>query len=108
MEFLRRDGWTCYSGTPATQQDFLKLAQSEDFELIGLSISADRHLQEARQLITDLKRRSQAKVLVGGRCILDRPELVNELGADAMARDGRETVRVVKDLLNGNGQVSTP
>ncbi len=107
MEFLRRDGWTCYSGTPATRQDFLKLARSEDFELIGLSISADRHLQEARQLIRDLKRRSNAKVLVGGRCILDRPELVNELGADAMARDGRETVRVVNELVSGSGQVST-
>jgi methanogenic corrinoid protein MtbC1 len=107
MEFLRREGWTCVSGTPATRQEFLKLASSEDFELIGLSISADRHLEEARQLIRDLKSRSNAKVLVGGRCILDRPELVNELGADAMATDGREAVRVIKALTDGDGQIQT-
>ena len=105
MEFLRREGWTCVSGTPTTRQEFLKLASSEDFELSGLSISADRHLEEAGQLIRDLKRRSRAKVLVGGRCILDRPELVNELGADAMARDGREAVRVINDLTHGDGQI---
>jgi methanogenic corrinoid protein MtbC1 len=107
MEFLRREGWTCVSGTPATRQEFLKLASTEDFELIGLSISADRHLEEARQLIRDLKRRSKAKVLIGGRCILDRPELVNELGADAMATDGREAVRVIKALTDGDGQIQT-
>ncbi len=99
MEFMRRDGWTCYSGTPATRQDFLKLATSESFEVIGLSISADRHLQDTGQLIRDLRRRSDAKVLIGGRCVLDRPELVNELGADAMARDGREAVAVTGRLV---------
>ena len=107
MEFLRREGWTCVSGTPTTRQEFLKLADSEDFELIGLSISADRHLEETRQLIRELKRRSGAKVLIGGRCLIDRPELVNELGADAMATDGREAVRVIEQLTTGGGQSKT-
>lgn len=108
MEFLRREGWTCYSGTPTTRQEFLRLAKTENFRLIGLSISADRHLEETRQLIRDLKRRSDVKVLLGGRCILDRPELVNELGADAMARDGREAVRVIRDLMSDDPQAGTP
>ncbi len=104
MEFLRRDGWTCYSGTPATNRDFVKLAESQDFELIGLSVSADRHLDDARRLINELRRVSKAKVLVGGRCFLDRPELVEDLGADAMATDGREAIRVVGSLVPGTAQ----
>ena len=101
MEFLRRDGWTCYSGTPATNRDFVKLAESQDFELIGLSVSADRHLDDTRKLIAELRRISNAKIVVGGRCFLDRPELAEDLGADAMATDGREALRVVDRLIKG-------
>ncbi len=99
MEFLRRDGWTCYSGTPATNREFMKLASSQDFELIGLSVSADKHLDETRKLIAELKRTSNAKIMVGGRCFLDRPELVEDLGADAMATDGRDALRIAEGLV---------
>ena len=108
MEFLRREGWTCYSGTPSTRKEFLKLANSADFRLIGLSISADRNLQEAGQLIKDLRRRTDAKILVGGRCVLESPELVDELGADAMARDGREAARVISKLVREARSHQTP
>jgi len=108
MEFLRREGWTCYSGTPSTRKEFLKLANSADFRLIGLSISADRNLQEAGQLIKDLRRRTDAKILVGGRCVLESPELVDELGADAMARDGREAARVINKLVREARSHQTP
>jgi len=108
MEFLRREGWTCYSGTPSTRKEFLKLANSADFRLIGLSISADRNLQEAGQLIKDLRRRTEAKILVGGRCVLDSPELVDELGADGMAKDGREAARVISRLVRETSSRQTP
>ncbi|MEE4163400.1 MAG: cobalamin B12-binding domain-containing protein [Woeseiaceae bacterium] len=108
MEFLRREGWTCYSGTPSTRKEFLKLANSADFRLIGLSISADRNLQEAGQLIKDLRRRTDAKILVGGRCVLESPKLVDELGADAMARDGREAARVINKLIREARSHQTP
>ena len=108
MEFLRREGWTCYSGTPSTRKEFLKLANSADFRLIGLSISADRNLQEAGQLIKDLRRRTDAKILVGGRCVLESPKLVDELGADAMARDGREAARVINKLVREARSHQTP
>ena len=104
MEFLRRDGWTCYSGTPATSRDLVKLVKAQSFELIGLSVSADQHIDEAARLIADLRRISDARVLVGGRCFIDRPELVKEIGADGMASDGREAVRIVNELVENDGQ----
>ncbi len=99
MEFLRRDGWNCYSGTPATRKEFLALARSHQFELIGLSVSADRHVDEARRLIADLKRSSGAKIVLGGRSTLDNPELAKDLGADGTASDGRDAVRVIDRLV---------
>ena len=104
MEFLRRDGWNCYSGTPATRKEFLALARAHDFELIGLSVSADRHVDDARRLIADLKRSSAAKIVVGGGNILDNPELAKELGADGMASDGREAVQVIDALVGRTAQ----
>lgn len=104
MEFLRRDGWTCYSGTPASNRDFMKLVRSQPLQLIGLSVSFDEHIDEAARLITEVRRVSDAKVLVGGRCFLDRPELVNDIGADATATDGREAVRIVDELVPSAGQ----
>ena len=104
MEFLRRDGWTCYSGTPATNREFMKLVKSQPFELIGLSVSFDEHVDEVTRLISDIRRVSGAKVMVGGRCFLDRPELVSDVGADAMASDGREAVRIVGELVQRAGE----
>lgn len=104
MEFLRRDGWNCYSGTPATRKEFLALARAHDFELIGLSVSADRHVDETRRLIADLKRSSDAKIVVGGGSILDNPELAKDLGADGMASNGREAVRVIDGLVGRTAQ----
>ncbi len=104
MEFLRRDGWNCYSGTPATRKDFLALARAHEFELIGLSIGADRHVDEARRLIADLRRHTNAKIVVGGGSFLDNPELAKELGADGMASDGREAVRVIDSLVGRAAQ----
>ncbi len=99
MEFLRRDGWTCFSATPANKREFLKYAVAQRFDMIGLSVSADRNLEDARRLIGELKRNSRAVIVVGGRCFLEHPELVDETGADAMAKDGRDAVRIAKRLV---------
>ena len=99
MEFLRRDGWTCFSATPANKREFLKFAVAQRFDMIGLSVSADRNLEDARRLIAELKRNSRAVIVVGGRCFLEHPELVAETGADAMATDGRDAVRIAKRLV---------
>lgn len=99
MEFLRRDGWTCFSATPANRREFLRYAVAQRFDMIGLSVSADRNLEEARRIIAEVKRNSRAVVIVGGRCFLEHPELVNETGADAMAKDGKDAVRIAKRLV---------
>ncbi len=99
MEFLRRDGWNCYSGAPTTARDLLRLTGSQEFGLIGLSVSVTEHLDEVRRLIARIRRKSDAMILVGGRCFIDEPSLVQDVGADAMASDGRETVQVVRKLL---------
>lgn len=96
MEFLRRAGWSCFSGTPRTARDVRPLVRARDFDLIGLSVSSDRHVDTAADVISEIRRGSRnadSVILVGGRAFLDDPRLATRIGADTMASDGREAVR---------------
>lgn len=101
LEFFRRAGWNCYTGTPATTRDFDRLARSQDFAMIGISVSADRHLPAAAEQIARIRRLpngDQAVVLVGGRAFTEHPERATEIGADAVATDAEDAVRKVRSL----------
>ena len=101
MEFLRRDGWNCFTGTPSTGRDFQRLARMQSFDAIGISVSATRHLDAAADQIARIRRLpggDRVVVLAGGRAFLDDPDLAVRIGADAMAVDARDGVQKVNDL----------
>lgn len=101
IEFLRRAGWHCYSSAPASKGEFLRLVQAQDFDVIGFSVSADKHVETAEALIADIRRGQRnrdAVIIAGGRAFLDNPQLAGQIGADSMAADGREAVREIRRL----------
>lgn len=101
MEFLRKDGWNCFSGNPANMNEFHKLLRSQDFDVIGISVSAERHIDSARTLIREVRsasRNSESLILAGGRIFVENPELAAEIGADSMAIDGRKAVSELRRL----------
>ena len=78
------------------------MVERESFEIAGLSISCDAFLAELASLIATIRRVSRNQsiaVMVGGRLFLDRPELVTAVGADGMATDGRQAVKLAETLL---------
>ena len=94
-EFFRRAGWDVWSDPCASEGDLAALMRSEWFDLVGLSIGADLHLQPVRSVIFALRRASrnpQVGVMVGGPLLVDRPQLVSEVGADFTAADARQAV----------------
>lgn len=109
MEFLRRSGWHCFSGTPATFRDFEGLVEAQEYGVIGISISADRHLERTTKLVRDIRRQSRNRdcyILVGGQVILSDPSLVERIGADGTARDGEEAAQLVQDRLRAQRDTS--
>ena len=101
MEFIRRAGWNCWSGSPSTQREFQRLVDAKEFAVIGISVSADLHIQGASDLITSIRKSSRNRdtvILAGGRAMLENPALATEIGADAMAADGREAVQLINRL----------
>lgn len=107
VEFLRRAGWHCWTGSPASLQELRTLVQSQHFDAVGLSLSADRHVEQTADTIKDIRMHSKnpdAAILLGGRVPNDKPELVSQLGADETATDGRAAVRVLNKLCGvGSG-----
>jgi methanogenic corrinoid protein MtbC1 len=101
MEFLRKAGWNCCSGSPSTRRDFLRLAREEPFDVIGISISSDQFIDVTAELVADMRRdarNADTVFLAGGRAIIDDPDLARKIGVDAMATDGEEAVRQIDRL----------
>lgn len=99
VEFLRRSGWSCVTGTPATDRDLNELLGRQNFDAIGISVASDDKVEQTARQISFIRRQpgnENAIILVGGRAFSNNPELVERVGADAMARDGQEAA----DLLN--------
>lgn len=105
-EFFVRDGWAVQMGSPFRDQDELGLLEEERYDLAGISLSCDsdvpqlvRHIQDIREA----SRNPDIEVMVGGRVFMERPELVERVGADAGAWDAREAVRTARRLV-GRGR----
>jgi methanogenic corrinoid protein MtbC1 len=109
VEFLRRAGWHCWTGTPAAMSDLHALACDQHFDVIGLSVSAERNLEQLEQKISGVRERSvnpDVKVILGGHVFSEQNELAREHGADATAKDGRDAVRVLNRLCKETGNTS--
>jgi methanogenic corrinoid protein MtbC1 len=99
-KFFQDAGWDV---TPSNEHDFLDKVAASWFDVIGFSMSYPRETEALRHAVAAARRRSanpDLRVLVGGPAFLDNPELVNRVGADAMAVDARSAVASAANLIN--------
>ena len=69
------------------------MVASEWFDVVGLSLGAEIHLDALKQCIgavREVSRNRDIAVIVGGPVFGARPECVAQVGADAMASNGLE------------------
>jgi methanogenic corrinoid protein MtbC1 len=103
VEFLRRDGWHCWTGAPQTMRELHGLARKQHFDAIGLSVSAERNVERLAEIIGSIREHSanpDVKVLLGGHVFSDQAELAQQYGADATASDGRDAVKVLNRICS--------
>jgi methanogenic corrinoid protein MtbC1 len=89
--FLVSSGWDTVPGLGRSAADNARIAESQWFAVLGVSVSEDAHLDDAARAIEAVRRRSanpSISVIVGGCALRGRPDLVARIGADAMAEDG--------------------
>lgn len=101
-EFFRRDGWQTWSAPALDEAELVALAAGRAFDVVGLTVSVERHVAPLERSIAALRRASrnpQVIVLVGGRVFTEQPELAARIGADGTAADGALAVRLADTLL---------
>ncbi len=102
-EFFRRACWAVWSGTPANGAELGAIVRDNWFAIVGFSLGSELRLSELRTSIGRVRRISRNRnvgIMVGGPAFVEHPELVAQVGADAMAVDGRQAVTQAQSLLS--------
>jgi methanogenic corrinoid protein MtbC1 len=98
----RQAGFAVYDGELLHAEDVPALVRHERFAAIGFTASTNDKLDALTDLIRRVRRSvhtGDPHVMVGGACFNENPERVVEVGADAMAVDGRQAVLHMQALL---------
>ncbi|NJO54389.1 MAG: hypothetical protein HC829_05680 [Bacteroidales bacterium] len=101
-EFFRRAGWDVWSGNPASIDELVASVRRGWFDLVGLTVNTDTPLEQVAVIIRSIRRAScnhAVGVMVSGSVFADHPERVTQVGADAMAVDGRQAILQAQSLL---------
>ncbi len=101
-EYFKRDGWRVCGGPSQSVDDILNLVQDQWFEIVGLSASVipdSNKLASEIQLIRKSSFNTDISILVGGHVFSENPGLVEDVGADSTAFDGRQAVLQVSNLI---------
>nr|WP_310523209.1 cobalamin B12-binding domain-containing protein [Polymorphobacter sp.] len=101
-EFFRRAGWQTWSAPALDEAELVALATGRAFDVIGLTVSVERHLGPLARsiaLVRQASRNPDVVIMVGGRIFTDRPELAKDVGADGTASDGQLAVTLAETLL---------
>lgn len=102
-EFFRRAGWQTWSAPALDEDELLALAAGRPFDVIGLTVSIERHVAPLTRTIAALRRASHHQgvlIMVGGRVFSEQPQLAVEVGADGTASDGLLAVALAETLLS--------
>ncbi len=92
-QFFRQNGWEVWNEFPETSQDLISCVRQHSFAVVGLSVATMASVNALGKTIRQLRRASvnpSVCIMVGGPLLLEHPELVARLGADATAADARE------------------
>ncbi|PZN97177.1 MAG: cobalamin B12-binding protein [Alphaproteobacteria bacterium] len=101
-EFFRRAGWQTWSAPALDEDELVALAAGRSFDIIGITVSVERHAAPLARTIAAIRRASRnpaVLVLVGGRVFTEQPALATEIGADGTAADGQLAVTLAETLL---------
>ncbi len=91
-EFFRRAGWDVSGGAWESGEQAPGMVAAEWFDVLGLSLGAEIHLDALARCIDETRQSSRNRaiaIMVGGPIFIACPELVRQVGADAMAVDGK-------------------
>ena len=100
--FFRRAEWIIWSGAPTSAAELNRIVRGQWFDVVGFSLAYEGRLDALRAGVRNVRQASRnpcIRIMVGGPVFIEHPEFVAEIGADAMAVDGRQAVLQAESLL---------
>jgi len=102
-DFFEMEGWDVYYlGANMPAEDVANIVNSEQTDLLAISVSLNGHVKQARSLIDTVRASPlgpEIKIMVGGHPFNRAPEMCETVGADLTARDARDAVREAMEVL---------
>lgn len=102
QKFLKAAGWSVVTEIGSDPQRILDIVSKEWHAIVGFSISGSAHIHALSSMIKKIRgvsRNRHIGVMIGGAMITNRPELVEEMGADGTADNAASAVILAKKLL---------
>jgi methanogenic corrinoid protein MtbC1 len=99
---FREGGWCVRSGPAVTRAQLLGLVRDEWFDVVGLSVTAERHVKGLAGCLRALRHAScnpDVFTMLGGRWVAEDIERARFLGADAMAVDAAGALVIAQDFM---------
>ena len=103
-EIFARAGWQSEALIEPERRALLRLVSEKSFDLVGLTITNDCPSGALSNLISAIRTVSanpRTFVLIGGRAVNARPELVADAGADGTAIDAEAALELAAGLVDG-------
>jgi len=96
-----------YTGLRQTTEKVVAAAEQEDVAVIGVSVLSGGHVEIARDLVAELKRRGidDIGVVLGGVIPAADIDAVIEAGADAVIRPGASTQEILDTVAGAAKEV---
>lgn len=91
-------------GVDVPTERFVEAVQTEQPDVLGISALLTSTIDRVREVVDALETnglRNKVKVIAGGRPITRK--FIEEIGADGYAEDSVKAIRLVKDLVAGQG-----
>jgi len=101
-EFFRRAGWQVHDDSSEAGTDPVANVRSRWFDVVGLSLAGERHLDVLATTIHAIRKASRNRgvgVMVGGPLFIEHPDWVARVGADTTAQDGRQAVLQAHSMI---------
>jgi methanogenic corrinoid protein MtbC1 len=102
-ETFRRAGWRVLAARRLSAARLVAAVRREAFSMIGFSIASERRLDSLVGLIRTIRRSSRNRcinVMVGGSLLIEHPEYLDLVGANATAADARDALTQANDRFN--------
>ena len=104
-EVFRRNGWVTTMIPDASRALLLADIGDNAYDLVGLTVSCDSHIARLQSLIVAMRavsKNPRVCVMLGGRVLMNDPQLCNHVGADGTAVDAQQALEVAGRLIMTN------